>query len=75
MSKDPKTTILHKEVVIRMIKTEEKINLGALAYNLVRLYNIEQEIKNTKEGLEDFYESTSNYNNNILKKTGETRKT
>ena len=50
---------LEKEVVIGMIKTEERINLDALAYNLIRLYNIKQEIKNTKEDLEDFCESTS----------------
>ena len=50
---------LEKEVVIGMIKTEEKINLDALAYNLIRLYNIKQEIKNTTEDLEDFCESTS----------------
>ena len=50
---------LKKEVVIGMIKTEERINLDALAYNLIRLYNIKQEIKNTTEDLEDFCESTS----------------
>ena len=50
---------LEKEVVIGMIKTEERINLDALAYNLIRLYNIKQEIKNTTEDLEDFCESTS----------------
>ena len=42
-----------------MIKTEEKINLDSLAYNLIRLYNIKQEIKNTTEDLEDFCENTS----------------
>ena len=50
---------LEKEVVIGMIKTEERINLDVLAYNLIRLYNIKQEIKNTTEDLEDFCESTS----------------
>ena len=50
---------LEKEVVIRMIKTEERINLDTLAYNLIQLYNIKQKIKNTKEDLEDFCESTS----------------
>ena len=50
---------LEKEVVIGMIKTEEKINLDALAYNLIRLYNIKQNIENTTEDLEDFCESTS----------------
>ena len=42
-----------------MIKTEERINLDALAYNLIRLYNIKQEIENTTEDLEDFFESIS----------------
>ena len=50
---------LEKEVVIRMIKTEERINLDTLAYNLIRLYNIKQEIRNTIEYLEDSCESTS----------------
>ena len=50
---------LEKEVVVGMIKTEERINLDALAYNLIRLYNIKQEIENTTEDLEDFCESTS----------------
>ena len=42
-----------------MIKTEERINLDALAYNLIQLYNMKQEIKNTTEDLEYFCESTS----------------
>ena len=42
-----------------MIKTEERINLDALAYNLIRLHNIKQEIENKTEDLEDFCESTS----------------
>lgn len=50
---------IEKEVVIGMTRTEEKINLDALAYNLIRLYNIKQEIENTTEDLEDFCESTS----------------
>lgn len=50
---------IEKEVVIGMVKTEERINLDALAYNLIRLYNIKQEIENTTEDLEDFCESTS----------------
>ena len=41
-----------------MIKTEERIILDALTYNLIRLYNIKQEIENTTKDLEDFYEST-----------------
>ena len=50
---------IEKEVVVGMIKTEEKINLDSLAYNLIRLYNIKQEIKNTTEDLQDYCESTS----------------
>ena len=50
---------LEKEVVIRMIKTEERINLDTLAYNLIRLYNIKQKMENTTEDLEDFCEITS----------------
>lgn len=50
---------IEKEVVIGMTRTEERINLDALAYNLIRLYNLKQEIKNTTEDLEDFCESTS----------------
>ena len=33
---------IEKEVVIGMIRTEERINLDALAYNLMRLHNIKQ---------------------------------
>ena len=43
---------LEKEIVIGMIKTEERINLDALAYNLIRLYNIKQEIENTTGEIE-----------------------
>ena len=50
---------IEKEVVIGMVKTEERICLDALAYNLIRLHNIKQEIENTTEDLEDFCESTS----------------
>ena len=42
-----------------MIKTEERINLDALEYNLIRLYNIKQETKNITGDLKDFRESTS----------------
>ena len=35
---------IEKEVVIGMIRTEERINLDALAYNLMRLHNIRTEI-------------------------------
>ena len=50
---------IEKEVVIGMIRTEERLYLDALAYNLIRLYNIKQEIKNSKEDLEDFCERES----------------
>lgn len=39
-----------------MIRTEERLYLNALAYNLIRLYNIKQEIKNSTEDLENFCE-------------------
>ena len=42
-----------------MIRTEERLNLDALAYNLIRLYNITQEINNSKEDLENFCERES----------------
>lgn len=42
-----------------MIKTEERINLDIPEYNLIRLYIIKQEIKNTNEDLEDFWKTTS----------------
>ena len=50
---------IEKEAVIGMVKTEERINFDAIAYNLIRLYNLKQEIQNTTEDLEDFCESTS----------------
>ena len=42
-----------------MTRTEERFYLDALAYNLIRLYNITHEIKNTKEDLENFCERES----------------
>ena len=42
-----------------MVRTEERLNLDALAYNLIRLYNMTQEIKNSKEDLENFCERES----------------
>ena len=50
---------IEKEVVIGMVRTEERLNLDALAYNLIRLYNITHEIKNSKENLENFCERES----------------
>jgi hypothetical protein len=41
-------------------KNRKKINLDALAYNLIRLYNLKQEkLKIQLEDLKDFYERTS----------------
>ena len=37
---------IEKGVFSGMVKTEERINLNALTYNLIRLHNIKQEIKN-----------------------------
>ena len=50
---------IEKENVIGMVKTEERINLDALAYNLKRLYNITHENKNNKEDIVNFCESIS----------------
>lgn len=55
-------------------KTEKRINLDALTYNLIRLCNIKQEIGNTTEDLGDLCESTfikliKTRCNNILKKS------
>ncbi len=50
---------IEKEVVIGMTRTEERLYLDALAYNLIRLYNIAHEIKNTKEDLENFCQRES----------------
>ena len=50
---------IEKEVVIGMLRTEERLYLDALAYNLIRLYNITQEIENSTEDLENFCESES----------------
>ena len=42
-----------------MTKTEERLNLDALAYNIKRLYNLIQEEQNNKEDIVDFGESIS----------------
>ncbi len=39
---------IEKEIVIGMVRTEERLNLNALTYNLIRLYNITQNNKNSK---------------------------
>ncbi|WP_458454062.1 transposase, partial [Methanobrevibacter sp.] len=50
---------VEQEIVIGMIKTEQKLNLDALAYNMKRLYNLIQDEKNNKEDIIDFCESIS----------------
>lgn len=50
---------IEKEIVIGMLRTEERPYLDALAYNLIRLYNITQEIENSTEDLENFCERKS----------------
>ena len=50
---------IEKEVVVGMVKTEERINLDALAYNIKRLYNITHDKSNSNEDLTDFCESTA----------------
>ena len=42
-----------------MVRTEERLKLNAVTYNLIRLYNITQNNKNSKEDLEKFCENTS----------------
>ncbi|WP_458405716.1 transposase [Methanobrevibacter sp.] len=48
-----------QEIVIGMVKTEQRLNLDALAYNIKRLYNLIQEEENNKEDIVDFCESIS----------------
>ena len=50
---------IEKEIVIGMVRTEERLKLNAVTYNLIRLYNITQNNKNSKEDLEKFCENTS----------------
>ena len=42
-----------------MLRTEERLYLDTLAYNLIRLYNTTQEIKNSTEDLENLCERKS----------------
>ena len=42
-----------------MTKTEERLNLDSLAYNIKRLYNLIQGTQNNKEDIIDFCESIS----------------
>ena len=50
---------VEQEIVIGMTKTEERLNLDALAYNIKRLYNLIQGEQNNKEDIVDFCESIS----------------
>ncbi|WP_297980870.1 transposase [uncultured Methanobrevibacter sp.] len=60
---------IEKEVVIGVRKTEERINLDAVAYNLIRLYNLENEKENSEKDLIDFCEKESVKNELQLKVT------
>ena len=42
-----------------MVKTEERLNLDALVYNIKRLYDQIQGEQNNKEDIIDFFESIS----------------
>ena len=53
---------IEQEIVIGVVKTEERLNLDALAYNIKRLYNLKQEKNNNKEDIIDFCESISTKN-------------
>ncbi|WP_295603255.1 transposase [uncultured Methanobrevibacter sp.] len=50
---------IDQEIVIGMVKTEERLNLDAVAYNIKRLYNLIQGEQNNKEDIVDFCESIS----------------
>ena len=50
---------VEQEIVIGMTKTEERLNLDALAYNIKRLYDLIQWEQNNKEDIVDFCESIS----------------
>ena len=50
---------IEQEVVIGKTKTEQKINLNALAYNIKRLYNILNDKRNNKEDICEFCENIS----------------
>ena len=50
---------VEQEIVIGMVKTQERLNLDALAYNIKRLYNLIQGEQNNKEDIVDFCESIS----------------
>ena len=42
---------IEQEIVIGVVKTEERLNLDALAYNIKRLYNLKQEKNNNKDDM------------------------
>ena len=50
---------IDQEIVIGMVKTQERLNLDALAYNIKRLYNLIEGKTNNKEDIVDFCESLS----------------
>lgn len=50
---------IEQEVVIGKTKTEQRINLDALAYNIKRLYNIITNKNNNKEDINKFCENIS----------------
>ena len=50
---------IEQEVVIGKTKTEQRINLDALAYNIKRLHNILTNKKNNKEDIIEFCENIS----------------
>ena len=50
---------IEQEVVIGKTKTEQRINLDALAYNIKRLYNLVKEKNNNKEDIVEFCENIS----------------
>ena len=51
---------IEQEIVIGKIKTEERLNLDALTYNIKRLYNLIQGEQNNKGDIVDFCEIISN---------------
>ena len=53
---------IEQEIVIGVVKTEERLNIDALAYNIKRLYNLKQEKNNNKEDIIDFCESIATKN-------------
>jgi hypothetical protein len=54
--------LIEKEKVVGMNRTEQKLYLDALAYNLKRLYNIKQGKQNKKQEFIDFCKRTSTMN-------------